>query len=133
MLRVTAVKRTERKDRFYCVRADGSEASWAVASAPGLPHDLHHLVVESVLGLRRAFWGMVADGMEPSHVRAVTDHLERAGERIDELLLAEAAVADLGSVQVSDGDAAAIRTEVARLADEWERLAPGRGMDLTFG
>jgi hypothetical protein len=161
-MRVAAVKATGRRNRYYVVRPDGSEASWAVASAPGLPHDLCHLVTESALGLRRAFWGMVADGMEPAHVRGVSDHVAATGHggRADlyDLLTAEAAVDHLLGLAGTGADSAArvaglaatlaalalpplpvtvaaadaIRAEAARLAAEWDALAPGRALDLEF-
>jgi hypothetical protein len=157
-LRVAAVKRRERRDRFYAVRPDGSEASWAVASAPGLPHDLHHLVAERGLRLRRGFWGMVADGMEPGHLRGVSDHLAAGGDAtgLTELLQAEAAVAHLlggpdatpeerlaalaamlaargvPGLPATGEDVVRLRAEAAALAAEWARLAPGEALHLTF-
>jgi hypothetical protein len=98
---------------------------------------------------------MVADGMEPAHVQAVSDHLTRSGDgRLDELLTAEAAVATLfGDGSAEDGAArlraateaaglapydlapatvTAVRDRAAALAAEWAALAPGRALHLAF-
>lgn len=36
-----------------------------------IPHDSVHLIVEQALGLRRGFWGMVADGVDPGQVQEI--------------------------------------------------------------
>ena len=62
-MKITFSRTGERRYTTSIVRDDGVElkvpsyhrSSW-------LPHDLAHFVVERELGLRRGFWGRVADG-----------------------------------------------------------------------
>jgi hypothetical protein len=50
-------------DSLACVRPDGS-ATWSRVHAVFPVHDLTHLAVESLLGLREAFYGLVARGWD---------------------------------------------------------------------
>jgi hypothetical protein len=65
--------RSDKLDQLRCVRRDGSTTGCAMPRQGILPHDLIHYVVESTLGWRHAFCGMVASGvdigplMEQSH------------------------------------------------------------------
>ncbi len=130
-------ERTHR-DRYYAVRSDGSEVSWATASAPGLPHDLAHLVVESVLGLGRGFWRLVEAGMEPDRTRAVAEHTAGAADGLDDLMVAERVVSavfgpmPLEETRVADADVERMRALGADLAGRWADTAPGRGLDLVW-
>lgn len=63
-MRVTFVKTGRVRDRLYVERDDGVERSFTVAKDAGAPYDLLHYVVETTLGLRHGFWGMIADGAE---------------------------------------------------------------------
>jgi hypothetical protein len=78
-LSASFVRTLGERDRIYVTRTDGSSVSWAMASygdAP--PHDLVHLVVESVFGLAQGFWGRVNGGVDPG---AVTREANRRGGR----------------------------------------------------
>lgn len=95
-LEVTFVRVRGQRDRIYLHRPDGSELSWVFpAHGDGLPHDLVHLVVESAFGLRRGFFGLVAEGVDPVRVNAEANRRTGAdkyrgfGEDRRELLLAE--------------------------------------------
>lgn len=95
-LGVTFVRVRGQWDRIYVHRPDGSELSWGFpAHGDGLPHDLVHLVVESAFGLRRGFFGLVAEGIDPVRVNAEANRLTGPdkyrgfGEDRRELLLAE--------------------------------------------
>ncbi len=48
-----------------CVREDGT-VTWSKSGHGGFfgPHDLMHYAVETTLGLRRAFFGLIADGWD---------------------------------------------------------------------
>ncbi|HSV66898.1 MAG TPA: hypothetical protein VLJ59_13430 [Mycobacteriales bacterium] len=51
------------RDWVYVLRDDGTPLRWPWPSyGTALPHDLLHYVVETRLGLRRGFWGRLADG-----------------------------------------------------------------------
>ena len=95
-LEVTFVRVRGQRDRIYVHRPDGSELSWVFPShGDGLPHDLVHLVVESAFGIRRGFFGLVAEGIDPVRVNAEANRLTGPdkyrgfGEDRRELLLAE--------------------------------------------
>lgn len=69
----TRAGRADKYDQLRCVRRDGSATGCAMPRQGILPHDLVHYVVESTLGWRHAFYGMIAAGtdigpaMEQSH------------------------------------------------------------------
>ena len=56
--------RTDKADTLRCLRRDGSATSCAMPRQGILPHDLIHYVVESTLGWRHAFFGMIAAGAD---------------------------------------------------------------------
>jgi hypothetical protein len=64
-LTIRITKRTDGGAVLKCIRADGSEV-WQKqqgAQATFFPlHDLTHFAVESELGIRGAFYGLIADG-----------------------------------------------------------------------
>lgn len=64
-MRIAFKKKTGGRFDLICVRDDGSVSRGK--SVPGMgeaaiPHDLVHYAVETVLGLRRGFYGLVAEG-----------------------------------------------------------------------
>ena len=68
-LRATFLRTEGQRDRIYVKRSDGSEVSWAFPTyGEGLPHDLVHLVVETVFDLSKGFWGRVDRGADPGRI-----------------------------------------------------------------
>lgn len=67
-MKLIAEKRSprERHDQLRFVRADGSGAACMMPRQGILPHDLLHYVVESALGCRHGFLGLVAAGAQPA-------------------------------------------------------------------
>jgi hypothetical protein len=68
-LTIRIKKKTDGNAALSCVRADGSTTWQRQEGAQGafFPlHDLTHYSVETVLGFRRAFYGLVADGWDLS-------------------------------------------------------------------
>ena len=143
-----------------CRRADGS-ATWQRQQgrqAAFFPlHDLTHYALETELGLRDGFYGLVAAGWDipdsegkgtrgplPAETLAV-EHLvgmldtERSGG-------AEWTAADVNSQAarfaaaggraapraVTDAELARVRARVRELFDRWARLAPGETLELPF-
>jgi hypothetical protein len=97
MMVISFVRKKDLPDHVYVVRSDGSRTQWSFPSyGAGLPHDLVHVAVESVLGLRRGFWGRVDAGVDPEQVNAEAnrrggrDKYGGFGADLTELLLAEA-------------------------------------------
>jgi hypothetical protein len=89
-----------RPDRVSVRRSDGTEVSWCFPTYGGrLPHDAVHLVVETVFGLRRGFWGLVDAGADPARINEEAsrtrdgDRFRGFGDDRRELLVAEALAA----------------------------------------
>lgn len=99
-MQVSFVRTRGARDRIYVERDDGSTLSWVFPTyGDALPHDLVHLVVESMMGLKDGFWGRVARGLDPAQVNAQLNR-EGGGNRHPgfgedkrELLYAEALAA----------------------------------------
>ena len=143
-----------------CVRADGS-STWQRhrgRQAAFFPlHDLTHYAVESELGFKSGFYGLVAAGWDiedtggkgargplPPEAVAV-EHLvgwldlERAGGTIwetAELNAAAAAYATSGGRpaprHIADLDLARVRRRVRELFGQWSLLSPGATLELVF-
>lgn len=64
-----------KDDTIRITRADGSLASTNFPKKGPFPHDLVHVVVEDTLGLRNAFWGMIASGHHPEEIGALASSL----------------------------------------------------------
>src|SRR5579862_7984108 len=67
MLNVQIVKRADGGGVLRCMRADGS-VTWQKQKTQHAEHfalhDLTHFAVESTLGYRRGFFGLIAEGWE---------------------------------------------------------------------
>lgn len=62
-MHLTLTRLDERRYETVVTRGDGVRFRvGGVGHTFAIPHDLAHLAVESALGLRRGFWGCVADG-----------------------------------------------------------------------
>ncbi|HZV01639.1 MAG TPA: hypothetical protein VFF73_33320 [Planctomycetota bacterium] len=84
-------------DRVYVHRDDGSETGWSFPTyGDELPHDLVHLVVETVFDVKEGFWGRVARGVDPARLNALANRqggkakYAGFGDDLSELHLAEA-------------------------------------------
>ncbi len=93
-LTVQLAKRDPKPALLICTRADGSRTIGEAIVGPY--HDLAHVAVESVLRLRHAFFGMVADGVDlaefdqPGATAALDFHPEAAyAEHLVNLLQTE--------------------------------------------
>ena len=69
-MRITITK-GEKVDRLDMERADGSRASTSFPHKGPIPHDFVHYAVESELGFRRGFWGLVESGHHPQEVQEI--------------------------------------------------------------
>ena len=159
-LRVTVTKRTDGGSVLRCVREDGS-ITWQKLDgrlAGFFPiHDLTHFVVETALGCRRAFYGLIAEGWDIDDTTGKTQR----GPLPDEALFVEhlvgmfdgerasgsrgtaadinyfaAAFATQGGRPVprpiTEAELARIRTRLAELMGRWNRLPPGGTLELEF-
>jgi hypothetical protein len=150
-------KKKDGDAALSCVRADGSVTWQRQEGDLGrfFPlHDLTHYAVETELGHRRGFYGLVADGwdfgdfgapwpkgrlpadMDPSE--AIVGLLD--AERYQGLRMSVAELRDVNHGHVmgsaikglTDEDMERIRARRAELFAQWEALPPGETLELPF-
>ena len=151
-------KRPDGGAVLRCVRADGS-VTWQRQDGPRAAffpfHDLTHLAVESTLGFRAGFYGLIADGWDiddtggkgrrgrlppeavlVEHVVGLLDR-ERVGGAAP--LSAEELTAQLATAGVAvpppgltDARLTAARARIDALHDAWAALPAGGTLELTF-
>jgi len=153
-------KNADGRSSLSCTRPDGS-TTWQTLGgqqAAFFPrHDLTHYAVETVLGHKRGFYGLLAAGWDISDFanpearkRIPTDailaemtvgflDLERAtGERVqasDVNTRLREWCAENGlqePAEVTEEDLAQIRKRRAELFSSWEAVAPGDVLELSF-
>lgn len=73
--------KADKLDRLRYVRADGSSTETAMPRQGTLPHDLIHYVVETGLGLKNGFTGLVARGANATFAMETTH--EPAGKNVE--------------------------------------------------
>lgn len=113
-----------RDDAIRIAREDGSEAFTRFPKKGPVPHDAVHWFVERGLGLKHAFWGMIAAGAHPEELLEIAKAAGHASAKrlgdpdasIVELLQAERLVecfeAELWSM-ASDDDGLVAMAETA--------------------
>lgn len=146
-LRIRLAKRPDGSVVLHCTRADGS-ATWQRhdprRAAFFAHHDLRHFAVETTLGLRRGFFGLIADGWDIANTDGkgdrgrlppdaiVAEYLvglldrENIGGspalRADEvwsLLREHAPCAEAVPMSLTDATLASIRTLASALHEQW--------------
>ena len=160
MLRIQITKRPDGNGLLRCVRADGS-VTWQKQNTRQAAffalHDLTHLAVESALGFRRGFFGLVAEGWDldettgkgargplPDEAVEVESLVglfdtERAGgmrltasEFNEYAATHEAARGGRNPRRLTEDELARVRSRRAELFSRWFALAPGETMELDF-
>ena len=154
-------KKNDGSAALSCIRADGTTTWQQQNGATGrfFPlHDLTHLAVETTLGFRRAFYGLVSEGWDISTFSSPTAvaklppeallaelivgllDVERAtGERSDaddfnwkiQAYFRNKDVPPPG-FQISDEQLASIRARRAELFTQWNAVAEGGTLDVSF-
>ena len=157
-MRVELVRRADGRTTLRCTRADGS-VTWQTQrtghAAFFTLHDLTHYAVETELGFREGFFGLVARGWEIDDTTGkgrrgplppealVVEQLVGALDRERtsstpwaaaefNALLADTADSEAPAPTVSDQDLARIRAKVAELAERWMALGAGETLVLRF-
>jgi len=148
MLHIEISKRQDGAGVLRCTREDGS-VTWQKQAKHGAHfalHDLTHYSVETALGYRRGFFGLIAEGWEvddttgkgargPLPVEAVEV------ERIVGLFDAERGSGMLWTLEefnqfapraLSDADIQRVRAVRGELFRRWFAVAPGEKLELTF-
>lgn len=146
-----------KPDTLACFRDNGTTSYTRLH--PFFPlHDLMHYAVETTLGYRKAFWGLIEQGWEFQ----TFEQKDPATGRISHPLPAEALLAEnlvgllqlieTGSIsaepeeiqaclsaqgnpvpqEMTPDNLAAIRVLFATLRDDWQRLPPGGALELAF-
>lgn len=159
-LRVCLTKHADGGAVLRCVRDDGS-VTWQRQqgrSAGFFPlHDLTHFAVESVLGVRRAFYGLIAEGWDiedttgkgsrgalPPEALAVERlvgafDLERAGSAFWSAAELNAHCFGTGAPAghrlprpITDDDLSRIRSRISELLAQWAGLPAGHTLEVWF-
>ena len=154
VLLVCLKKGRDGRSTLSCARADGT-STWAKLH-PFLPvHDLTHYAVESRLGYRQAFFGLVAAGWElddfagpgaaarlpleahwAEHLVGLLDRERASGLRLSAAEVRETLAAALAGrtppPAVDEATLVAIRALRDRLKQSWQALTPGDTLRLEF-
>ena len=153
-------KKTDGSAALACVRPDGTTTWQRQEGGQGrfFPlHDLTHYAVETVLGHRQGFFGLVAEGWDltdfgPPYPRGslpeeagvsefIVGFLDRERGAALEWTAAEynsaasiyfARTENSGGWRLSDGDLDRVRSRRAELFAQWRALAPGETLELAF-
>lgn len=156
-LRIRFKKLRDGSHNFSCVRADGSQ-TWQRQPNISPLHDLTHYAVEAVLGHRRGFYGLVAEGWnlsdfgapwprgpipgdaDPSELIVGFFDVERtqsepltAQDFNDSMSLYYRQHVGLESpCELSEAELLTIRAQAMELFQQWRELAPGDTLELEF-
>jgi hypothetical protein len=153
-------KKTDGAAALSCLRADGSVTWQRQEGAQGrfFPiHDLTHYAVETVLGHRRGFYGLVSDGwdltdfgapwpkgrlpqdLDPSELIVGFLDTERAAgvewtasDFNDKAAIYFAQHGLPGVCRLTDDQLARIRAKVRELASLWSAVPAGKTLELPF-
>jgi hypothetical protein len=158
VLLIQITKRSDGGGVLRCVRADGS-VTWQKQGSRHAAffalHDLTHFAVETVLGFRRGFFGLIAEGWEieettgkgargplPNEAKEVEYIVgaldsERASGAVwtaeDFNLQAVIQARSAGQSQpklLTDEELARVRARRAELFSEWRAVEPGKMLEL---
>jgi hypothetical protein len=159
-LKIQFIKRPDGNALLKCLRSDGS-ATWQRQDddhAAFFPlHDLTHSAVETALGFRRGFYGLIAEGWDIAETTGKTargalpdeaievEYLvsafsaERAGgvaestEEFNQLAATFATAKRMPTPRrLTDQDLAKVRARFDELAMKWRALPRGGTLELDF-
>ena len=144
-------KKTDGSAALSCIRDDGSVTWQQQEGVQGrfFPlHDLTHYAVETVLGHRRGFYGLVAEGWDLTDFgtpwpRGPIPKDAEPSEFIVGFLDAERAAGVQwpavdcnakapGALALTDAQLTAVRARRAELFALWQALPPGQALELRF-
>ncbi len=154
---ITLNKHADKSPTLTCIR-DDSSVTWQNYGNQGgfFPvHDLTHYAVETIMGYRFAFWGMIADGRELEDFGsgdAATFHPEAiyaevlAGllttaegrgsvltyDEIVETVNIKTAEISITQIALTSVQLLMIRAKAGILVAQWMALTSGETMELTF-
>jgi hypothetical protein len=158
VLQIQIKKRADGSGVLRCVRADGS-MTWQKQEGRYAPffalHDLTHFALETVLGTRRGFFGLIAEGWDieettgksargplPDQAREVEYMVgaldsERASGAIwtaedfnQQAAIHASAAGGKELRQLTDDELARVRARRAELFAAWRAVEPGKTQEL---
>jgi hypothetical protein len=148
MLQIEISKRADGAGVLRCTREDGS-ITWQKQAKHGAHfalHDLTHYAVETALGFRRGFFGLIAEGWEvedttgkgargPLPAEAV--EVERIvglfdSERGSGMLWTAEEFSQFAPRALTDADIQKVRSLRGNLFRQWSAIAPGQKLELKF-
>jgi hypothetical protein len=148
MLQIEIAKQPDGAGVLRCTRQDGS-VTWQKQTrhaAHFALHDLTHYAVETALGYRRGFFGLIAEGWDVDDTtgkgaRGALPPEAVEVERIVGLFDAERGSGVLWTPEefnefaprsLTDADIRSVRTLRADLFHRWFAIAPGQRLELEF-
>ena len=148
MLQIEVIKQPDGAGVLRCTRQDGS-VTWQKQTrhaAHFALHDLTHYAVETALGYRRGFFGLIAEGWDVADTtgkgaRGALPAEAVEVERIVGLFDAERGSGVLWSPEefnefapraLSDAEIQSVRTLRAALFHQWFAIAPCQKLELKF-
>lgn len=157
MMIIRLTKGSGKPDTITCLRADRTTTWSRLHPGVGAQHDIVHYAVETTLGLKNSFYGLVARGIgiEDFNVRAAAQALNlppEAGQTEFIVGLLQTEMSDGTDCKDFDDqmriactskgtDPPApipplmlnrIRTKIVALLRQWQALKPGEHLDLEF-
>lgn len=148
MLQIEISKQLDGTGVLRCIRKDGS-VTWQKQTkhaAHFAVHDLTHLAVETVLGYRRGFFGLIAEGWDVDDTsgkgkRGVLTVEAIEVEKIVGLFDSERASSVLWSAKefntfaprsLTDAEIQKVRALRSALLRQWSTITPGQKLKLKF-
>jgi hypothetical protein len=148
VLQIEISKRADGAGVLRCTREDGS-VTWQKQEKHGahfVLHDLTHYAVETALGYRRGFFGLIAEGWEVEDTtgKGARGRLPAEAlkvERIVGLFDAERGSGTLwtpeefnafGPRALTDADIQKVRALRGELFQRWFAIGPGQKLELTI-
>jgi hypothetical protein len=153
-MQIRISKKTDRNS-LCCIRVDGSYTR--SDTGPSLPHhDLEHFVVESALGLKNGFYGMVSQRYSIQQL-SDKDVIKKLGQESWQAEIVTRALQSFsGGACTADQFAALVATELNQTGEElqhdlspqaaekmkadflkllntWQEIPDGESLELSFG
>jgi hypothetical protein len=146
MLRIEIFKQQDGAGALRCTRQDGS-VTWqkrTMHAAHFALHDLTHYAVETGLGYRRGFFGLIAEGWEVDDttgkgargaIPAEAIEVERMvglfdSERASGVLWSAEEFNEFAPCALTDAQIQKVRALRSELFHSWSAIAPGQKLEL---
>ena len=155
-MKIQIKKRSNRKHVISYLR-DGLETYWIEADNFLVLHDLCHFAIETTLGYKTAFWGLIASGINPnvfenkekrdalelSNEAWYAEHLanlflieymqgrfENINEIFKQCMLEHSS--NVAMKQFSDTEIKAIRISIDQVIEKWKNIEDDNLLSLEF-